>query len=871
MKSHKRNTSKFFEIGKETSKIDVQISYRIIQLFSEGLYASPNKAIEELVSNAFDAGASNVHVQLSPDLSGDGASIAVVDDGEGMDAAGLRQHWLIGVSNKRNTKKAAPKGRRQIGKFGIGKLATYVLSKRLTHICKRGAKYFSTSIDYRQIPEGTDGGIFTEKKVELALRELTNDQAAIAVAPWVAGMGEGFKALKLFGKGAAESWTVAVMSDLKEMAADIRLGRLRWVLSTAMPLRDDFRLFLNGESVESSKLESKRSGRWVLGKELKKLPKPDADDLQPTVKTDAAKDSDLRYGLTHPKLGRITGYAELYEDLLTAGKSTDLERSHGFFVYVHGRLINIDDEYFGIDRNQLRHGTFSRFRMVAHIDRLDEVLRSSREAISQGELYNIARNILRAVFDHARQEHRKLEERQLAGELVANRVASSPGSLTRRPLVGLAEMALKGTSSPRLATFPSGLTPEAQKKFLDDLQARAQTPEGLVRDVRLSDLSQERGIALWDAETGTLDINTLHPFVAYFLDEFEDRQQRLPLELFAASEVLLEANLYQHGLAEEAIQDILTQRDELLRFLSRSATKRNAFAIAQALLDAANDKDRLEKELVAAFDNMGFDAVPKGGPSKPDGIAEAFLPASDAGQPQKYKVSLEAKSKEQQGKKVSNQGVRVSAIARQRDEFGCDHAIIVGPDFSTTKGDNSAVVKEIKADKEKTKKTITLVKIFDLARLVRLVPRKRIGLGRLRGLFAECGTPEEAKAWVDSIESEKAPRPPYKEILQTIWEVQNEVPNEAVEYAAITTSLRKGSGKITMSRNDLVEHCKALANMAPGLIFARDRSVELNQRPDKVLDAIRAILKDYPSDEQPIEKNGESHGKLNSVKKGKSK
>ena len=50
----------FAAIGRETEKIDVRLSYKIVELFSEGLYASPNKAIEELVANAFDAGAQNV-------------------------------------------------------------------------------------------------------------------------------------------------------------------------------------------------------------------------------------------------------------------------------------------------------------------------------------------------------------------------------------------------------------------------------------------------------------------------------------------------------------------------------------------------------------------------------------------------------------------------------------------------------------------------------------------------------------------------------------------------------------------------------------------------------------------------------------------
>src|SRR5438876_10127581 len=132
----------FATIGSEKEKIDVRLSYRIVRLFSEGLYASPNKAIEELVANSFDAGALKVAVFLPPDFHDQSASIVVVDDGEGMDAGGLKEHWLIGKSYKRDLTEL-PRGRSQIGKFGIGKLATYVLANRLTHVSKKGGKYFS--------------------------------------------------------------------------------------------------------------------------------------------------------------------------------------------------------------------------------------------------------------------------------------------------------------------------------------------------------------------------------------------------------------------------------------------------------------------------------------------------------------------------------------------------------------------------------------------------------------------------------------------------------------------------------------------------------------------------------------------------------
>ena len=137
----------FASIGNKADIIEVRLSYRIIELFSEGLYSSPNKAIEELVANSFDAGALHVHVVLSSNLHEQNATIAIIDDGDGMDVEGLKQHWLIGISNKRSLG-SLPRNRQQIGKFGIGKLATYVLAGRLTHISKVDGRYYSTSSDF---------------------------------------------------------------------------------------------------------------------------------------------------------------------------------------------------------------------------------------------------------------------------------------------------------------------------------------------------------------------------------------------------------------------------------------------------------------------------------------------------------------------------------------------------------------------------------------------------------------------------------------------------------------------------------------------------------------------------------------------------
>lgn len=329
----------FAALGRKTDSIDVRLSYRIVELFSEGLYASPNKAIEELVANSFDAGATRVHVLLSANLHEQDATITIVDNGEGMDAAGLKQHWLIGVSNKRDLSHL-PKGRQQIGKFGIGKLATYLLANRLTHISKREGKYYSTSMDFGALDNRVKQGVEPKTGIQIPLRELTETEAKQVLNPWAATPAFKKMNMALFGSRAAPSWTFAVMSSLKPRVHEIKPGILEWVLRTALPLRPDFEIWLNGGKLSASKQGKGLLRKWTLGQDMVQLSKPAPKGIVASEDKRVASSSELRFGLDIPDLGRVTGYAEAYRDLLT-GKSDELGRSHGFFVYVFGRLVNV--------------------------------------------------------------------------------------------------------------------------------------------------------------------------------------------------------------------------------------------------------------------------------------------------------------------------------------------------------------------------------------------------------------------------------------------------------------------------------------------------------------------------------------------------
>ncbi|HZQ49416.1 MAG TPA: ATP-binding protein [Candidatus Dormibacteraeota bacterium] len=843
----------FHDAGTVTDQIDVEITYQIIGLFSEGLYSSPNKAIEELVSNSFDADATSVDVAVSKDLASADATIAVFDNGAGMDAGGLKIHWIVGDSIKRRNR-VTRAGRYTIGKFGIGKLASYVLGQRLTHISlTKGGQYVSTTMDFSQIPSTVSlpGEAQTAKgrrrqHVQLPLRTLTKAEARDALRPWLNSKG-GLGSMKLFGVGASPSWTVAIISDLKPMAQEISVPRLRWVLSTAMPLRDDFHLYLDGTLVESSKLAAPKVGTWLIGRQLKEIPKPAAPDLIAGTDKKFGVSNYRHWHVTDKVLGPITGYLEVFEDPIDEGKSADvIGRSNGFFVYVNERLINPDDPGFGIDRNVLRHGTFSRFRVVAHINRLDDELRSSRESLRDGPRLLRSRQLLQGIFNFARTRLDEHEATTAGGRKASQRLADSPASLSERPILRLILESFESGRPSRHITIDNASQFRDVAALQTHVEERIKAGSGLVTDVVFADLGGLRPIAVLDAVTGILSINLEHPFVAHFADEFNDTRKNLPLQLFAVSEIVLEAQLRATGTSADEIESVLSERDELLRHLARDRGRRSSLTVAQDLLNAASDKKALESAVVAAFDQLGFEAIPKGAKNDPDGIAEAFLPPA-GGQPGNYRVSLEAKSKEAPGAKVKKAGVEVSTIARHRDENNCNHAIVIGPGFETGKGDLGAVVAEIDADRKhnaKDGKTITLMNLHDLARLVRAAPIKRLSLAQLRGLFI-ARTPAQAATWVDQTLSSEPPKAPYADILETIWSEQQSDNKYSVEYGALRTALRL-SRQVIISDEDLKNDCIALARMAPNLFFAHPDRVELNIKPSRVLRAIRDYVEQVP-------------------------
>ncbi|MFN4342859.1 MAG: ATP-binding protein [Azonexus sp.] len=108
-----------------------QVDSRLATLLSQE-YPSSERALKELVDNAWDADAECVTIVLPKPLSGD--PIVIHDDGSGMTEEELRRHYLSIATDRRTRRgeRTAGKNRLVKGRKGIGKFAGLMAAAAMT-------------------------------------------------------------------------------------------------------------------------------------------------------------------------------------------------------------------------------------------------------------------------------------------------------------------------------------------------------------------------------------------------------------------------------------------------------------------------------------------------------------------------------------------------------------------------------------------------------------------------------------------------------------------------------------------------------------------------------------------------------------------
>ena len=802
-------------VGTKEREIPVSISYRIIELFSAGLYSSPNKAIEELVSNSYDALAAHVHVIVPANMQTSDAVIWVVDDGIGMDAEGLLDLWQIASSKKRIPGNESSE-RPPIGKFGIGKLATYVLARQLTYICKAKGEYRAVTMDFSRVDHDRKN---TESHLTLDVRKLTEAEARSVLASITNRKDAAAHEMPLFGSKAHSSWTVVAMGNLTALAQKLSFGRLKWVLSTALPLSPQFNLYFNGERLESSRTKLEPLKSWRIG---------ESDEVAKNLKLLLSTDP---VGVLIDGIGLVTGESQIFEDSLTGGKAELMGRSHGIFVLVRGRLINLDDALFGLP--QMSHGPFVRFRMVLTADGLDDVLRSTRETVLESEGVSHLRNYISDKFNEARAWYnRYLAEKEYTSKL-STRVGATSLSLSRRPLLTAVRGVLDGSIPPLFLTrVPQNLTDPQKKSLIERLESDLVSETGLIKDVRFEALSLEDGLAVYDAQEGCIRVNLLHPFYANYSDHYSSTE---PFELLAVAEVLTEAYLLEEEVAHDSVNTVMRRRDKFLRELVWSR-QLSAPLVAELLQDTASNPAGLEKAVAAGLQSLGFEVSPLGGVGRPDGLALARVGVRDeaTGARGDYRITYDTKSSGKE--RVQAHTVGAAGIARHRRDYKADYSLVVAPGFAGDGNETDAVIKEARAE------GITLVTIADFVKLVYVAATRRLGFSKLRELFVKCRAPAESAAWIQTIAAEQTSEGPIPEILNAIWELQA-TSNDPVKFAAVkmqSETLKK------YREREVREMVESVRRLTGGYVTIDGDVVSLEVPPDKILKEIRKISHKVP-------------------------
>ncbi len=804
-------------IGNKIGHIDVSISYKIIELFSAGLYSSPNKAFEELVCNSYDAFAQHVAVYVPQDISVDGAYIWVCDDGESMNSEELKGLWRIGESDKRISNDGISKRRKQIGRFGIGKLATYILANNLTYLCKKNGKYMATTMDYSLITKSND-------TLQLDERELSESEAKSVLKPYMNKNEIDLVPFVMFGDKSVDAWTFSIMTKLKPKAMQIREGRLKWILSTALPLNPGFKLHYNGSEIIASSINRPLIKKWVIGQDDKTSISLDIE----------SRDDNGKYLLDFETLKGVNGVFELYEDSLVDGaKATDVGRSHGIFLMVRGRLINLGDPLLGME--SFSHGAFNRTRIVVHADGLDEYLTSTREAIKESAPLMQLKEYLKKKFNNeVKAYYYDWAAKKDNEQNIIHRMSLTSMHLTKRPLYAFATRFFNNEiHNPFLLEKPN---PKKRNELLRELEKDLNSDESIIKSVEWETSSSLNPLGSLSLETGIVKINLMHPYIANNIDSWKSK---LPLQFIVITEILTEACLYDLGVDEDTVNSVMKRRDNTLRQLSLSG-RDSTPAVAQLLKDTLADSVGLEDSVFRAFSALGYEVSKIGGNGKPDGKAEAMLGYGHNGVRESYSFTYDAKSTTKN--RIQAGTTKLSAIKRHQTNYSADFSVVIAIDFEGADKPNSAINQETKQQQ------VTCIRARDLIKLLFLSGPKQIGLKRLKDMFIKCKTPLEVSEWIESIENQEIKASPFQELLEVVYDLQTN-DKEPPEIASIRIKLNE-KVKPELFKKDIEVMVESLIVLVPGFVSIEGERVAIQGRPDIIMNAIRMKMSDYPNDLQ---------------------
>ena len=847
-------------VGTKTTDISVEISTRFLEHFSEQLYSSPQKAFEELVANGWDAGADFVDIRIPDDLASKQATIAVFDNGISMDESGLRELWHIAFSPKKDSR--IQHGRQMVGKFGIGKLATYVLANRLTYICKAEDQVIRrVTMDYGDIDRRAEPDKLISK-LNLDMFEVSDEELTQALQ----GVAGGAETLKLisgetavptndddidndFGaegstlaRNGNGTWTLVVLSGLKSPGRALKLGILKRMLRAALPLSTEMVIRMNGEPLTSTKSEVELLQEWKISDELTfneldidsepgDEAEIDQESVGPPEKVQISYFNDPIPHALLPEVPRVTGMVRLYKERISGGKSEDRGVSNGFFVNVFGRIINLNDPSFG--EKDLSHAAWSRFRMTVRADGLDEYLTTNREQFREHRALKIFRAFLRKAFNQARAAYDSDQHVEMpdGGDVLVK----SMGVLSLAPLRSVVSETLR-TQAPLPGLFDeTGITDrETQRR-----DWRANTGDN-IRNA-LNTVKYER---MGDSEfvkfrisDNTIIINRDHPFV---IEHTRTKAEKELMRTIAIVYLLSDIYGLETGIEPEKLEGVRDFRNRLMQFRAL-ARRQSGTHIAQILLAVQHNSDESEQleEIVGdALGYLGLHVRKMGQAGEPEGLAKAYaitrtwVPTAEEPEQPIYSLTYDAKSTKHERAKTGN--LSLDGVEEHRKKYGANYALVLAPGFQEGAADNRT-----KGEK------ITLMTAHDLGRLLELtVEFGAISLDKLEEVF-QLEHSKEVSPWIDRLRKDLASSRQFTidKFLKSLELLKGKVP-DLLHPQLIQITCRNELGLPTVKESEIEAMVRGLAIAVPDLIGFDDstRKIVVNASAERVAEAVRVQL-----------------------------
>ena len=856
-------------MSKLVSTVNFRISIAIIEHFSKNLYRSPNKAIEELVTNGYDAFAEEVRVYLPGAKLKD--SVVVWDDGDSMDVQGIKDLWHVAASPKKGTERVVTKDNRRrevIGKFGIGKLASYSIGHKISHLCKRDNRHLLVEIDYRELTrqsknkengktnavqgkvlhnsnsDSLSSNLDEDKEQEYSenIYELTEIEATNFVSDHF--VVEGNTTISDFFE--KNSWTLAVISELKSVS--ITPGRLSRVLGRSMPLRPDFRVFVDDDEVKSVLLGKEALETFDFGSEsfktrLDKLWKSNVDSGSVEGDLSYERNSSVRDEegneipyVVFPNLGKVWGKLRLSAASLHEGNAIKIDRYYGFFVYVRGRLINPEDDKLYL--SDPSYASFYRAQYIIHADELDDVLLADRERFGDSnklhELKLLQTACYRTVDGRWESEVIKSDEEKQ----FKNRIPIHRRDLFADPISMLWAKKIDETG-------------EVVGSFDFEIEEPSIERTSLGADEPVAKLEMKG-----KEDKPRLTINDDHPFIkrqiasagtglkgAGFIREIEN---------LMAMESLFEGHLYFLDLPREKISAILSWRDRMYRQLA-TMDNTTVFGAIQEMEDASYVGDReFESAINTVLQLIGFQSRVIGNSGNPDIVALA--PAGD----KSYRIVFEAKGSK---KNLPNTRAAIASGVSHAKDYEAEHAVVIAREFiGFDLNDTPAIIKECLAinqtrgqqannsnpildmQRRSENPTVSIITTKNLANLATAVLQFQYDVLTIKSVLTEIETPSSKNERIKSLAN-----PDYGfdfgELLCFIFEEQQKTLRASL--ATIFDTYYSNGEKGIINETEFKEKIDALHVLAFPFVPLSENRIAITQSPEMVLQHITRKLEDF--------------------------